>query len=94
MAGYGINNLRSLGHRDRGYQSYLGHGCLVCVSVRLFCVCVVLRLGRGLATGRSLVQGLCINPKETRNLVTVRVRYKRNGYKHKNINKKHVVIDP
>jgi hypothetical protein len=27
-----------------------------CVCVRLFCVCVVVYLGRGLATGRSLLQ--------------------------------------
>jgi hypothetical protein len=46
--------LRSLGLCDRGFESKLGRGCLMCV--RLFCV--VPYLGRGLATGRSLVQGV------------------------------------
>jgi hypothetical protein len=44
----------------------------VFVCVRSFCVCAVLYLGRGLATGRSLIQGnipivyrsLCIDPKK------------------------------
>jgi hypothetical protein len=50
----------------------------VCVCVRLFCVCVVLCLGRGLATGGSLVQGVLpsvYRSKENENLDTVRVRY-------------------
>jgi hypothetical protein len=33
---WGINCLRSLGRCDRGFESHLGHGCLVCVCV---CVC-------------------------------------------------------
>jgi hypothetical protein len=39
---YGIHWLRSLGNRDRGIESYSGHGCLVlvCVCVRFFCICV------------------------------------------------------
>jgi hypothetical protein len=52
-AGHGS---RSLERWDRGFEFQLGHGYLVCV--RLFCVCVVLYLGRGLATGRSLAQGV------------------------------------
>jgi hypothetical protein len=45
--------LRSLGSRDRGVESHTRHGCLACVGV-----CVVLCLGRGLATSWSLVQGV------------------------------------
>jgi hypothetical protein len=33
---------------DRGFESHSRHGCLY---VRLFCVCVVLCVGGGLATG-------------------------------------------
>jgi hypothetical protein len=51
-----MNCLRSLGRWDRGFESHSGHGSLVCM--RLFCVCVVLCLGRGLATDWSLVQGV------------------------------------
>jgi hypothetical protein len=47
--------LSSLGRWDRGIESQSRHGCL---CVRLFCVCVALCLGRGLATGWSLVQGV------------------------------------
>jgi hypothetical protein len=32
--------LRSLGSRDRGFESHSGHGCLVFVYVCVFCVCV------------------------------------------------------
>jgi hypothetical protein len=57
----------------------------VCVYVRLFCVCVVLYLGRGLATRRSLIRGVLqivyIFKEKMVDLDTVRVRYKRNGYK-------------
>jgi hypothetical protein len=48
----------SLGRCDHGFLSNFGHGCLVCVCVHLFCVCVVLYLRGGLETGRSLVQGI------------------------------------
>jgi hypothetical protein len=57
----------------------------VCACVRLFCVCVVLYLGRGLATGRSFVQGVLptmYKSKGKNNLDTVRVRYNRKGYKN------------
>jgi hypothetical protein len=47
--------LRSLGGRDRGFESHTRRGCLVCV---FFCVCIVLCLGRGLATSWSPVQGI------------------------------------
>jgi hypothetical protein len=68
-----MNCLRSLGRCDRGFGFHLGHGCLVCVYVRLFCVFVALHLGSGLATGRSVVQGV---------VPTVyRSKEKRNGYK-------------
>jgi hypothetical protein len=40
---------------DRGFESHSRHGCL---CVRLFCVCVVLRVGGRLATGWSPVQGV------------------------------------
>jgi hypothetical protein len=50
-----MNCLRPLEHWDRGFESYSRHGYL-CVC--LFCVCAVLCLGRGLATGWSPVQGL------------------------------------
>jgi hypothetical protein len=48
--------LRSLGSWDRGFESHSRHACLYCVS--FFCVCVVLCVGRGLATGWSPVQGV------------------------------------
>jgi hypothetical protein len=48
--------LRSLEGWDRGFKSHSGHGCLHCV--RTFCVCVVLCVGSGLATGWSPVQGV------------------------------------
>jgi hypothetical protein len=35
----GMNCLRSLGNRDRGFESHSGHGCLVCVCA-FFCVYV------------------------------------------------------
>jgi hypothetical protein len=43
-----MNSLRSLGGRDCELESRPGHGCLM--YVRVFCVYVVLCLGRGLAT--------------------------------------------
>jgi hypothetical protein len=47
--------LRSLEHWDRGFEFHSRHECLYCVN--LFCVCVVLCVGNGLATGWSSVQG-------------------------------------
>jgi hypothetical protein len=52
-------NLRSLEHWTHGFDSHSRHGCLVCV----FCVCVVLCLGRGLATSWSLVLGVLSTAK-------------------------------
>jgi hypothetical protein len=52
---YGMNCFRSLERWDRGIESHSRHGC---VCVRLFCVCVGLCVGSGLATGSSLVQGV------------------------------------
>jgi hypothetical protein len=49
-------NLRSLECWDRGFESHLRHGCMYCVP--LFCVCVVLCIGRGLTTGWSPVLGV------------------------------------
>jgi hypothetical protein len=43
-----MNCFRSLERWYCGFESHLRYGCLY---VRLFCVCVVLRLDRGLATG-------------------------------------------
>jgi hypothetical protein len=43
-----MNCLRSLESWDRGFESHSWHGCQ---CVRLSCVSVVLRVGRGLATG-------------------------------------------
>jgi hypothetical protein len=54
------------------------------VCVRLFCICVVLYLGRGLRRADHSSKEsyrLCIDPKKNENLDTVRVRYKSNGYK-------------
>jgi hypothetical protein len=73
-----MNCFRSLGRCDRGIESQLGHGCLVCVCVRLFRVFVILYLGTGLATGRSLAQEILPIQRKMKNLDTVRVRYKRN----------------
>jgi hypothetical protein len=50
-----MNCLRSLGRWDRGFESHSRHGYL---CMRLFSVCAVLCLGRGLLTGCSLVQGV------------------------------------
>jgi hypothetical protein len=47
-----LNCLRLLERWDRGFESLSRHGCLY---IRLFCVCVVLCVGSGLATGLSLV---------------------------------------
>jgi hypothetical protein len=41
-----MNCIRSLERWDRGFESHSRHGCL---CVRLFCVCVVLCVGSGLA---------------------------------------------
>jgi hypothetical protein len=60
-----MNCLRSLEHWDRGFESHSRHGCL---CVRLFCVCVVLCVGSGLATGWSPSKEsfrLCKNDYET-----------------------------
>jgi hypothetical protein len=54
----GMNRLRPLEHWDRGFESHSRHGCVYCV--RLFCVCVVLCVGRGLVTGWSPVQGVLL----------------------------------
>jgi hypothetical protein len=56
-----MNCLRSLERWDRGFESRWKHGCLY---VRLFCVRVVLCIGRGLATGWSLVQGFLPSVKK------------------------------
>jgi hypothetical protein len=55
-----VNCLLSLGRWNRRFESYSGHGCLVCVCVYSV-FCVVLCLGSGLATGWSLVQGILPN---------------------------------
>jgi hypothetical protein len=47
-AGKDMNCLRSLERWDRGFESNLRHGCL---CMRLLCVCVVLCVCSGLATG-------------------------------------------
>jgi hypothetical protein len=51
---WGMNCLLSLKRRDRGFESHSRHGYL-CVYI---CVYVVLCIGRDLATGWSLVQGV------------------------------------
>jgi hypothetical protein len=53
---WGMNCVRSLEGWDRGFESHSRHGCLY--RVCLFCVCVVLCVGSGLATGWSPVQGV------------------------------------
>jgi hypothetical protein len=57
--------LHSLGGRDHGFESHSGHGYLVFVCV--YSVCVVLCLGRGLATSWSPVQGVLPSVKWSRN---------------------------
>jgi hypothetical protein len=52
----GMNRFRSLERWDRGLESHSKHGCQY--SVHLFCVYVVLCVGRGLATSCSPVQGV------------------------------------
>jgi hypothetical protein len=47
-AAKGMSRLRPLEHCDRGFESQSRHGC---ICVRLFCVCVVVCAGSGLATG-------------------------------------------
>jgi hypothetical protein len=56
-----MNCLPSLGRWDRGFESHSRHGCL---CLRLFCVCVVLCVGSGLATGLSLIQGVLPSVKK------------------------------
>jgi hypothetical protein len=51
-----MNFLCLLERWDRWFESHSRHGCLYCV--RLFRVCVILCVGRGLATGWSRVQGV------------------------------------
>jgi hypothetical protein len=51
-----MNDLRSLESWDRGFESHSRHWCLHCM--RLFCVYIVLCVGRGLATGWSPIQGV------------------------------------
>jgi hypothetical protein len=46
---YDMNRLRSLERWDRGFEYHSMHECLSCM--RLFCVYVVLCVGRDLATG-------------------------------------------
>jgi hypothetical protein len=48
-----MNCLSPLENVGREFKSQSGHGCL---CMRLFCVCIVLRAGSGLATGWSPVQ--------------------------------------
>jgi hypothetical protein len=48
--------LRSLERWDHGFESHSKHGYLYCV--RLFCICVFLCVGSGLAIGWSPVQGV------------------------------------
>jgi hypothetical protein len=51
----GMDCLRSLESWDRRFESHSSRGCL---CLRLFCVCVVLCIGSGLAMGSSPVQGV------------------------------------
>jgi hypothetical protein len=44
----GLDCLCSFERRDHGFEFHSRHACL---CVRLFCVCVVLCVGSGLATG-------------------------------------------
>jgi hypothetical protein len=61
-----INRIRSLEHWVRGFESHSGHGCMYCV--RLYFVCVVLCVGRTLATGSSPVQGVLPTVYRIKNL--------------------------
>jgi hypothetical protein len=48
---WSMNRLRSLEHWDRGFESHSRHGCMC-----TFILCMLLRVGSGLATGWSPVQ--------------------------------------
>jgi hypothetical protein len=87
-----MNCLRWPGRCDRGFESHLGHGCLVCVCVcvcaraRVYSVfvlsCIWVEVLRRADHSSKESYRLCTDPKEkNENLDTVRVRYKRNGYK-------------
>jgi hypothetical protein len=54
----GMNCLRSLESWDRVFEPHSRLGCLWDVCVLLFCVCVVMCVGSGLATDLSPVQGV------------------------------------
>jgi hypothetical protein len=56
-----MNCLRWLERCDRGIESHSMH---VCLCMLLFCVCVVLCVDSGLATGWSLVQGVLPSVKK------------------------------
>jgi hypothetical protein len=78
-----MNCLRSLERWDRGFESRSRHGCLFCV--RLFCVCVVLCVGSGLATGWFPVQGIIPSAYRIKKLKN-RPRPNKGLYSHNNNN--------
>jgi hypothetical protein len=78
-----MNYLCSLERWDRGFESHSRHGCLYCM--RLFCVCVfVLCVGRGLAMGRSPVQGVLPTVYRMKKLKKKRPRLNKGLYSHNN----------
>jgi hypothetical protein len=62
---WGMNHLHPLEHWDRVFESRSRHGYL---CVRLFCVCLVLCIVSGLATGWSTVQGILSTVYTIKNL--------------------------
>jgi hypothetical protein len=61
----GMNCLHKQEHWDSGFNSHSRYGYLYCV--RLFCVCVVLCVGSGLAMDWSLVHGVLRTVRILRN---------------------------
>jgi hypothetical protein len=66
LAVWDMNCFRSLGRRDGGFESHSGHGRLICVCA-FFYFCIILCLGRGIATSWSPVQRVIpsVNDQET-----------------------------
>jgi hypothetical protein len=82
-----MNCLRSLGSRDRGFESHLGHGYSVCgcvYSVFVLSCIYIEALGRADHSSKGSYQ-LRVDPKRNENLDTVRVRYKSKDKKLKSM---------
>jgi hypothetical protein len=78
-----MNCLLSFGRWDHGFESQLGHGCLVCMCVYSVFVlsCVQVAALRRADHSSKESYRLYRSRRKNENLDTVRVRYNRNGYK-------------